>query len=184
MRQSQEFIEHPQLVHQLQRGGMDGVAAKVAEEVRVLFEHDHLNACAGEQQPEHHSGGAASNNTTSFSDLLRILLELTHSQCGYRIKLFNPLCVRNSPLSFVRLIRTTSLLVVPLPLKRITNRIREELFLQSVFASILVRVLIRRKLARNLEKSPKISRNEVASLPLTTLQNGESQSNEFFLGLA
>src|SRR5262245_41515072 len=78
MRQPQELVEHPQLMHQLQRGRMDGVAAKVAEEVPVLFEHDHLNSGAGQQQPEHHSGGATADNATSGSGLSCILLGLTH----------------------------------------------------------------------------------------------------------
>src|SRR5215475_5194101 len=80
MRQPQEFIEHPKLMHQLQCGGMDGVATKIAEEVRVLFEHDHLNACAGEQKSKHHSCRAAADNTTGSSDLLRALIGLTNSQ--------------------------------------------------------------------------------------------------------
>src|SRR5262245_3173598 len=83
MRQAQELIEHPQLMHQLQRGRMYGVAAKVAEEVSVFFKDHHLNAGAGEQQPKHHTGWAATDNTTGGSDLLRALLGLTHSQCCY-----------------------------------------------------------------------------------------------------
>src|SRR5215475_14862318 len=80
MRQSQELIEHPQLMHQLQRGGMDGVAAKIAEEVPVFFKDHHLNAGAGEQQPKHHTGGAATDNTTRSSDVLRITLGLAHKE--------------------------------------------------------------------------------------------------------
>jgi len=63
---------------------MDGVAAKIAEEVPMFFEDYHFNSGAGEQQPERHSGGAATDNTTGSSDLLRALLGLTHSQCDYR----------------------------------------------------------------------------------------------------
>src|SRR5882672_1357737 len=80
MRQSQKLIEHPQLAHQLQRGRMDGVAAKIAEEITVLFEHDHLNAGSREQQPEHHSSRAAAGDTTGSSDLLRLTLRLTHRE--------------------------------------------------------------------------------------------------------
>src|SRR5215470_6055365 len=57
---------------------MDGVAAKIAEEVAVLFKDYHLDACAGEQQPEHHSRGAGADNTTGGSDLSCILLGLIH----------------------------------------------------------------------------------------------------------
>src|SRR5262249_45682019 len=59
-------------MHQLQRGRVDGVAAKITEEVRMLFEDDHINAGAGEQQPKHHSGGATADYTTGGSNLLRI----------------------------------------------------------------------------------------------------------------
>src|SRR5215470_11294470 len=83
MRQPQDLIEHPQFMHQLQRGGMDGVAAKIAKEVSVLFEHDNFNAGAGEQQPEHYSSGPAADDTTGGSDLLRVTLGLIHSQWGY-----------------------------------------------------------------------------------------------------
>src|SRR5262245_49264216 len=78
MRQSQDLIEHPQFAHQLQSGGMDGVAAEIAEEVPVLFKDYHLNAGAGEHQPKHHSGGAAPDNTTGGSDFLCHLPGLTH----------------------------------------------------------------------------------------------------------
>src|SRR5262245_34294778 len=88
--------------------------------------------------------------------------------------------IENSSSSFARLILIAGLFVIPLPLKRIANRIREELLLQSILASILGRVLIRRKLARNLEKSSERSRSEVTSRTLVVLQNGKPQSDEFF----
>ena len=40
VRQLQEFIEQAKLVHHVQRRGMDGVAAEVAQEVAVLLQHD------------------------------------------------------------------------------------------------------------------------------------------------
>ena len=41
MRLFQEFVEQPELVHQFQGGGMNGVAAEIAKEVGVLLEHCH-----------------------------------------------------------------------------------------------------------------------------------------------
>ena len=35
----EEAIEHPQLVEDFHRRGVDGVAAKIAEEVGVFFKH-------------------------------------------------------------------------------------------------------------------------------------------------
>src|SRR5262249_48679026 len=80
MRETQELIEHPQLMQQLQRGRMDGVTAKITEEIPVLFQDYHLNAGTGEEQPNHHSGGAATDNTTGGSDLLRIRLRWAHTR--------------------------------------------------------------------------------------------------------
>src|SRR4029450_5998932 len=39
VRQRQELVQETELSHELEGGGMDGIAAKVSEEVRVLF-HD------------------------------------------------------------------------------------------------------------------------------------------------
>ncbi len=39
MRQLEEVVEQAEFVHQFQRRGMDGVAAEVAQEVGVLFQH-------------------------------------------------------------------------------------------------------------------------------------------------
>ena len=44
--QLQEFLEQAELVHHLQRRGMDGVAAEIAEEIPMLFEHDDIDAGA------------------------------------------------------------------------------------------------------------------------------------------
>ena len=41
MRQLEEFVQQTELVHQLERRGMDGVAAEVAQEIGVLFQHRH-----------------------------------------------------------------------------------------------------------------------------------------------
>ena len=49
----QETAEHSQLVQDLHRRGMDRVAAEIAEEVGMLFEHPDRHSRAGEQQPGH-----------------------------------------------------------------------------------------------------------------------------------
>ena len=41
---------------------MDRVAAKIAEEVGVLFKHDRVDAGASEQKTEHHPGRAAARD--------------------------------------------------------------------------------------------------------------------------
>jgi hypothetical protein len=59
MRSPQEIVEQPELVHQLERRGMDGIAAEVAQEIRVLLEDDDRDAGAAEQKAEHHAGRPA-----------------------------------------------------------------------------------------------------------------------------
>ena len=50
VRPAQEIVQHSELVHHLERGWMDCVAAKVAQKIRVLFEDDHVDTGTGEQQ--------------------------------------------------------------------------------------------------------------------------------------
>src|ERR1039457_4265394 len=47
MRQFQKLLEQSQLVHHLQRRGGEGIAAKVTQKIRVLFQHHNLHSCAG-----------------------------------------------------------------------------------------------------------------------------------------
>ena len=62
MRALEEPLEHAELVEDLHGRGVDGVAAEIAEEVGVLFEHLHAAAGPGEQQPGHDSGGPAADD--------------------------------------------------------------------------------------------------------------------------
>ena len=54
----EEVFEDAELVHELEGGGVDGVAAEVAEEILVLFEDGDVVAVAGEEVAKHHAGGA------------------------------------------------------------------------------------------------------------------------------
>ena len=62
MRLLEKFIEQPEFVHQLQRRRMDGVAAKIAQEIGVLFQHDDVDAGARQQKAEHHAGRSAAGD--------------------------------------------------------------------------------------------------------------------------
>ncbi len=48
----------------LQRRRMHGVAAEIAQEILVLFEHRHANARACEQESEHHSRRTTADDAT------------------------------------------------------------------------------------------------------------------------
>ena len=66
----EEIFEDAKLVHHFERRGMDGVAAEVAQEIGVFFQHDDVDAGAGEKKPEHHAGRAAAGDGASRGDLL------------------------------------------------------------------------------------------------------------------
>ena len=77
MRQLEELVEQAELVHDLERRGMDGVAAEVAQEIGVLLEHHHLDAGAGEQIAQHHAGGPAAGDAAACGDGLRGMRRLS-----------------------------------------------------------------------------------------------------------
>jgi hypothetical protein len=62
VRECEKAIEQAELVKELQRGGVDGVAAEVAVEVSVFFEDGDGDAGAGEKEAEHDSGWASADD--------------------------------------------------------------------------------------------------------------------------
>ena len=62
MRQLEEFVEQAEFVHHVQGRGMDRVAAEVAQEVTVLFQHHDLDPRARQQEAQHHAGGPAAHD--------------------------------------------------------------------------------------------------------------------------
>jgi hypothetical protein len=59
----QEPVQEPELVHDLERRGVDRIAAEVAQEVRVLFQHEHADPGAAQQQAQHHAGRPSAGDT-------------------------------------------------------------------------------------------------------------------------
>src|SRR5271170_1525288 len=78
MRAAQKVFQHSQLIHQLERGGMNGVAAKVAQEIGVFFQHHYINSGAGEQEATHHPRGAAAHDATARGDRFGCWIFLRH----------------------------------------------------------------------------------------------------------
>ena len=68
MRQLQEFIDQAEFEHQLERRGMNRVAAEIAKEIGVLLQHHDVNAGARQQESEHHPGGAAAGDAALCRD--------------------------------------------------------------------------------------------------------------------
>src|SRR5947209_885359 len=65
VRQLEEFIEQAELGHDLERRRMNGVAAKIAQEILVLLQHADIHAAAREQEAEHHPGGPAADDAAT-----------------------------------------------------------------------------------------------------------------------
>ena len=62
VRQLEEVLQQPQLMHDLQGRGMHRVAAEIAQEVLVLFQHRHIHPGAGQKIAQHHAGRAAAGD--------------------------------------------------------------------------------------------------------------------------
>ena len=59
---AQEIARAAELAHHFERRGMDGVAAKIAQKVGMLLEHDHIDAGAREQEAEHEPAWASADD--------------------------------------------------------------------------------------------------------------------------
>jgi len=62
MRALEEVFEKPELADDFERRGMHGVAAEIAQEVAVLFQHDDVDPGARHEQAVHHAGGPAADD--------------------------------------------------------------------------------------------------------------------------
>ena len=62
VRQGEELVEQAELGQHVGGRRMDRVAAKVAEEIGVLLQHDHVDAGARQQEARHHAGRPAARD--------------------------------------------------------------------------------------------------------------------------
>jgi hypothetical protein len=69
VRQLQEVVEEAELTHDIQGGWMNGVAAKVAQEVGVLLEHDDVDTRTREQEAEHEAAGSTADHAAPGRNL-------------------------------------------------------------------------------------------------------------------
>ncbi len=69
MRQFEEIVDQAELIHELERRRMDGVAAEIAQEIAMLLQHHDRNAGPRQQKAKHHSGGAAAGDAAGGLDL-------------------------------------------------------------------------------------------------------------------
>ena len=68
MRQRQELVETAELVHDIERRGVNGVAAEVAQKVFVFLDHGDGDAGTGQQKPEPQEGSAEVTEEKDVSD--------------------------------------------------------------------------------------------------------------------
>jgi hypothetical protein len=71
VRQPEEFLQQTELVHEIERGRVNRVAAEIAVEICVLLEHRHVHAGAGQQVTGHHSRRPAAHDEATRLDLRR-----------------------------------------------------------------------------------------------------------------
>ncbi len=71
MRQLEKLVEQSQLVHHLEGRGMNGIAAKIAQEIAVLFQHQDFNTGTRQQIAQHHAGRSAAGDAAAHGNFLR-----------------------------------------------------------------------------------------------------------------
>src|SRR5215471_14187750 len=68
VRSFEKLIEQAEFIDHFESRRMDRVAAKVAEKIGVLFEHDYIDTCPREQKPEHYTGRSTADNAAAGAD--------------------------------------------------------------------------------------------------------------------
>src|SRR5206468_10815370 len=74
VRQFEELVQQAELVDELERRGMDGVAAEIAQEVAMLLQPDDLDPPARQQESEHHAGRPAADDAAAGGQFARAVL--------------------------------------------------------------------------------------------------------------
>src|SRR3989442_12238660 len=72
VRELEELGQQAELVHHFEGRGMNGVAAEIAEEIAVLFQHRDLDTGAREEVSEHHPGRSAAGDGASCVERLQL----------------------------------------------------------------------------------------------------------------
>ena len=68
VRHFQEFLKQTELMHQLERGRMNRVAAEIAVKIGVLFQHCDFHPGARQQITGHHSRRAATDDDATCAN--------------------------------------------------------------------------------------------------------------------
>ncbi len=92
VRSGEEALEHPELVENLHRRGVHRVSAKIAKEIGVLFQHQHLATGSGEEEAGHHP----SRSTTDNDQVQEILSVTKVTDSSAFVVTFRPTLVTGS----------------------------------------------------------------------------------------
>src|SRR5215203_5027114 len=69
MRDFEKLLEQSELVYHFKCRRVNGIAAKIAQEILMLFKHNNPHARARQQESEHHPGGATTGDAAGGFDL-------------------------------------------------------------------------------------------------------------------
>jgi hypothetical protein len=72
VRAAPEILEDSKLIDQLKGGGVNGIAAKITEEIGMFFEHLNIDTGAGEQEAQNHSRRSAAGYAARGLQGLRV----------------------------------------------------------------------------------------------------------------
>ncbi|MNL17968.1 hypothetical protein D3C87_1390910 [compost metagenome] len=70
MREAQELLGETQLLHQFKRGGVNGVAAKIAQKISMFLDNRYVYTAAGKQKAKHQAGRPATGHDNGRADVL------------------------------------------------------------------------------------------------------------------
>jgi hypothetical protein len=77
---AQKIVEDSKFVHQFKRGGVNGIASKIAQEIGVFFEDLNVDTGTGEQKAQYRAGRAAAGYAARGLDGLRIGIFCRHRE--------------------------------------------------------------------------------------------------------
>jgi hypothetical protein len=69
VRQLQKFVEQSELIQELKRRRMNGVASEIAVEIGVFFQNNHIHSGTCEEITGHHAGWSAADHEAAGSDV-------------------------------------------------------------------------------------------------------------------
>jgi hypothetical protein len=83
MRTLQKLVQNPEFVHDFEGRGVNGVSAKITQEVGVFFEHHNIHAGPGKKESQHDAGRTTSGDATTGLDRV---IHADHLDCAVSLR--------------------------------------------------------------------------------------------------